>query len=73
MRTQSRRPRLYEEKEVYVVDKSSELYGSKLIVDFFLADGTPSFREPETKRPVELRMDQISEHPPLGNIQDTFK
>jgi hypothetical protein len=64
MKVQARHIRLFEDKEVYVIDEDSPLYGCKLIVDFFLADGTPLFRESETGAVIELRLDQISEEPP---------
>jgi hypothetical protein len=59
-----KRIRLYEEKEVYVVDTRSPLFGSKLIVDFFLVDGTPIFRNASTYEVVKIKIDQISEEPP---------
>lgn len=65
MRHTKKRIRLFEEKEVFVVDKASPLYGAKLVVDFFLADGTPSFKELLTGANVELSLDQISEEPPV--------
>lgn len=67
------RIRLFEEKEVFVIDKDSPLYGRKFVVDFFLSDGTPSFRDLTTGTAIELGIDQISEHPPEETQRDTFK